>query len=73
MKGTTNTPELNKYVYTIDYLFDWPVILMNVHILMYTLIYKKSGAEFIFIQTKGSTNTPVYNKYVHTPDPTSYA
>ena len=47
---------------------------MNVRIFMYTLyIYKKSGAEFIFIQTKGSTNTPVYNKYVHTPDPTSYA
>ena len=48
MIGTTNTPELNKYVYTIDYLFDWPVILINVHILMYTLIYKKSGAEFIY-------------------------
>ena len=48
------------------------LIIINAYILMYTFIYKKSGAEFIFIQTKGSTNTPVYNKYVHTPDPTSH-
>lgn len=59
MKGTTNTFELNKYVQTLDYLFDWPVIIMNARLLMYK-VYIRGRTLSSYLSRRKVVPIPLY-------------